>query len=419
MRQRGSFMGRYRTPTVLAAASLLLTALCAGQAPAAAPPGRVDIDPVVAEQLDEAITAAMRKADIPGVGVGLWIDGEDPYVRAFGTSDKATGVPIKTDMHTRIGSVTKTFTITAVLQLVDDGKVRLDAPISTYLDGVPGGGKITVRQLADMRSGLYNYTEDPRLLAAYKADPHRAWTPQELLDTAFRHPANFPPGTRWEYSNTNTVLLGLLVEKVAGQPLHTYLEQHVLEPAGLDATSLPTGAEIASPFVHGYTNFTPDGATVDASTWNPSWAWAAGAMISTMDDLHSWVPTLVTGKLPDGDRLLEPATQAQRVRMLPTGHPDIGYGLGIAELDGWIGHNGELPGYETIAVRLPQARATMVIVVNSDVDGKFGNLSSLIANTVTKIVTPEHVWGLPPAAQPNTVPEPSTPSTPPTPAPSS
>ncbi|MFD3551118.1 serine hydrolase domain-containing protein [Streptomyces goshikiensis] len=407
-------MGRYRAPTALAAASLLLTALCAGQAPAAAPPGRVDIDPVAVERLDDAITAAMREAAIPGVGVGLWIDGDGSYVRSFGTADKATGTPLKTDMHTRIGSVTKTFAITAALQLVDDGKVRLDAPVSTYLDGVPGGENITVRQLADMRSGLYNYTEDPRWLATFKADPYRAWTPRELLAIAFRHPADFPPGARWAYSNTNTVLLGLLVEKVSGQPLHTYLEQHVLEPAGLDATSLPTGAEIASPFVHGYTNFTPDGATVDASAWNPSWGWAAGAMTSTMDDLRSWVPTLVSGRLPDGDRLLEPDTQAQRLHVLPTGHPGVRYGLGIADIDGWVGHNGELPGYETIAVRLPQARATLVIVVNSDVDGKFGSLSGLIAHAVTKIVTPEHVWTLPAAAQPNAVPEPSTPpSTPP------
>ncbi|MFE3789250.1 serine hydrolase domain-containing protein [Streptomyces goshikiensis] len=412
-------MGRYRTPTALAAASLLLTALCAGQAPAATPPGPVDINPAVAGRLDAAITSAMREAAIPGVGVGLWIDGDDPYVRSFGTSDKATGVPFKTDMHTRIGSVTKTFAITALLQLVDDGKVRLDAPVSTYLDGVPGGERITVRQLADMRSGLYNYTEDPRWLATFKADPHRAWTPRELLAIAFRHPADFPPGARWAYSNTNTVLLGVLVEKISGQPLHTYLKQHVFEPAGLAATSLPTGAEIASPFVHGYTNFTPDGATVDASTWNPSWGWAAGAATSTMDDLRSWVPTLVSGRLPDGGRLLEPATQAQRLRVLPTGYPDVRYGLGIADIDGWVGHNGELPGYETIAVRLPQARATLVIVVNSDVDGRFGSLSGLIANAVTKIVTPEHVWALPAAAQPSAVPEPSTPATATAPKPSS
>ncbi|MEU6315316.1 serine hydrolase domain-containing protein [Streptomyces sp. NPDC047014] len=403
---------RHRTPAVLAAATLLLSALCAGQAPAAAPPGRVGVDPVVAEKLDDAITAAMREADIPGVGVGLWIDGDESYVRSFGTSDKTTGTPIKTDMHTRIGSVTKTFTVTGVLQLVDEGRIRLDAPVSTYLDGIPGGDRITVRQLADMRSGLYNYTEDPRWLSTFQADPYRSWTPQELLDIAFRHPADFPPGARWAYSNTNTVVLGLLVEKISGQPLHTYLEQHVFAPAGLDATSLPTGAEITSPYVHGYTNFTADGATVDASGWNPSWGWSAGAMISTIDDLRAWVPTLVDGRLPDGGRLLEPGTQAQRLRMLPTGHPDVGYGLGIARIDGWIGHNGELPGYETIAVRLPQARATLVIVVNSDVDGKTGSLSSLIANRVTKIVTPDHVWDLPPAAQPQAVPEPTPSSTP-------
>lgn len=402
-------MGRYRTSTVAAAASLLLTALCAGQAPTAAPPGRVGIDDVIAEELDDAITGAMREAGIPGVGVGLWIDGDDAYVRAFGTSDKTTGTPIKTDMHTRIGSVTKTFTVTGVLQLVDDGKVRLDAPISTYLNGVPGGDRITVRQLGEMRSGLYDYTGDPRWLAAFKADPHRAWTPQQLLDIAFRHPANFTPGARWEYSNTNTVLLGLLVEKISGQPLHTYLQQHVFARVGMDATSLPTGAEITSPYVHGYTNFTPGGATVDAAGWNPSWGWAAGATISTIDDLHTWVPTLVGGQLPDGDRLLAPATQAQRLRMLPTGHPGLGYGLGIADFNGWIGHNGELPGYETIAVRLPQDRATLVIVVNSDVDGKFGNLSSLIASRITKIVTPKHVWSLARDAQPNALPEPTAP----------
>ncbi|MEU9148788.1 serine hydrolase domain-containing protein [Streptomyces sp. NPDC048349] len=402
-------MARYRTrtATALAAASLLLTALCAGQAPAAAPSGRAGIDPATAEKLDDAITAAMREADIPGVGVGLWIDGERSYERAFGTADKAAGTPMKTDLFTRIGSVTKTFTVTGVLQLVDEGKVRLDAPISTYLDGVPGGDRITVRQLAEMRSGLYSYTEDESWLASYQADPHRSWTPQQLLDVAFKHPAEFRPGARWAYSNTNTVLLGLLVEKVSGRPLHTYLDQHVLEPAGLDDTSLATGSAMPDPYAHGYTNFTKDGTTTDASTWNPSWAWAAGAIISTMDDLRSWVPTLVNGRLPGGDRLLEPGTQAQRLRAVPTGYPDVGYGLGIADVDGWIGHNGELPGYETIAARLPQARATLVIVVNSDVDGKSGNLSSLIGNTVTKIVTPEHVWSLPVQAQPNAVPEPS------------
>ncbi|CAL9464594.1 D-aminopeptidase [Streptomyces sp. enrichment culture] len=391
---------RHRAVPAVAAASLLLAALCAGQAPAAALPGRVDIDPATAERLDEAITETMRKAGIPGVSVGVWTDGGGSYERAFGTADTATGTPMKTDLHTRIGSVTKTFTVTAVLRLVDDGKVALDDPIGRYVDGVPGGDRITVRQLADMRSGLYNYTEDPGFLAAMQKDPNRAWSPQELLDTAFKHPPRFAPGTRWEYSNTNTVLLGLLVEKVGSLPLRDYVRDEVLEPAGLDDTALPVGAEIPDPYVHGYTDFAPGGKTTDASGWNPSWAWAAGAMTSTLEDLRTWAPVMASGRLPDGGRLLEPGTQAQRVRMLPTGHQGVRYGLGIAEFDGWIGHNGELPGYETIAVRLPQERTTFVVVVNSDIDKKEGSLSSLIGNAVTRIVTPENVWELPAEAQP-------------------
>ncbi|MET9962496.1 serine hydrolase domain-containing protein [Streptomyces sp. NPDC006326] len=410
-------MRSFRAVPVMAAASLLLTALCAGQAPAAVSSGRAGVDPATAERLDDAITAAMKKEGIPGVGVGLWFDGGGSYERSFGTADKAAGTPMKADLYTRIGSVTKTFTVTAVLQLVDQGKLRLDDPVSKYLGGVPGGDRITIRQLAEMRSGLPNYTEDTAWLAELRADPARSWSPQQLLATAFRHPATSPPGTRWEYCNTNTVLLGLLVEKLSGQDLAAYLREHVLEPAGLDDTALPKGAEIPSPYLHGYTTFSPGGNVVDSSGWNPSWAWAAGAMTSTLDDLHTWVPALTGGKLPDGGRLLEPGTQAQRVRTLPTGHPGVGYGLGIADVNGWIGHNGELPGYETIAARLPQQNAVLVVIVNSDIDKDTGSLSTLIGKTVTEIATPDHRWELPAAAQPEATPPPATPTAPPPPKP--
>ncbi|MGP3683651.1 serine hydrolase domain-containing protein [Streptomyces sp. IBSNAI002] len=398
-------MRSFRAFPALAAASVLLTALCAGQAPATVPQGRVDVDAATAERLDDAISAAMRKAGIPGVSVGLWFDGRGSYQRSFGVSDTTTKIPMKTDLFTRIGSVTKTFTVTGVLQLVDEGKLGLDDPVSRHLDGVPGGDRITIRQLADMRSGLFNYTEDKEWLAAFQAAPTRSWTPRELLKIAFRHSAEFPPGSRWEYSNTNTVLLGLLVEKLSGQSLSAYLREHVLDPAGLDDTAFPTGAGIRRPYAHGYTDFTPDGKVADASLWNPSWGWAAGAMTSTLDDLRTWVPVLTSGKLPDGERLLEAGTQADRMRALPTGHPGVGYGLGIANINGWVGHNGELPGYETIAARLAQHAAVLVVIVNSDIDKGTGSLSTLIGKTVTEIATPDHPWSLPAAAQPNATPD--------------
>ncbi|MFJ3926195.1 serine hydrolase domain-containing protein [Streptomyces sp. NPDC090022] len=388
-------LGRFRGISAAAAASLLLAALCAGPAPAAAPPGRPDLDPATVQRLDDALAAAMERGGFPGMNVGLWIDGGGSYQRSLGVSDQATGAPMKADLFHRIGSVTKTFTVTAVLQLVDEGRIGLDDPIARYVDGVPGGERITVRQLAGMRSGLYDYTLDPTWMAEVRANPQRVYTPRQLLDIAFAHPAQFPPGTKWMYSNTNTVLLGLLIEKVGGQPLAAFLREHVFDALHLNDTSLPKDGAMPTPYAHGYTDFSPSGKPVDSSLWNPSWAWAAGAVISDLDDLRAWVPALADG------RLLEPATQAQRMRMTPTGHPGLGYGLGILSLNGWVGHNGDIPGYETLAIRLPAERTTLVVLINSDIDNGTGSLSSLIGKTVTEIVTPRHPFAPPSAAQPN------------------
>ncbi|MER5934786.1 serine hydrolase domain-containing protein [Streptomyces sp. NPDC002054] len=402
---------RLRAGPACAAAALLLTVLCTGQAPAAAPPGRADLDQATVERLDEAITAVMRQTGIPGANVGLWIDGRGDYVRSFGVSDTSSGTPMKTDLFTRTGSVTKTFTITAVLRLVDAGRVGLDDPISRYVEGVPGGDAITVRRLAEMRSGLYDYAEDPKLQASLKADPYRTWTPRQLLDIAFAHPAQFAPDARWQYSNTNTVLLGLLIEKVSGKSLGEFLRQEVFAPVRLSDTVFPTDAAMPEPYAHGYTDFTPTGKTADASLWNPSWTWAAGAVISDLDDLHDWVPVLADGRLPDGKPLVKPATQAQRLDVEPTGHPGISYGLGIMEVNGWFGHTGDLPGYESLAIRLPSAGATLVVLVNSDINHENGSASDLIGKTVTEIATPAHPWSSPAAARP-TAPGPSPNSSP-------
>ncbi|MEU9160190.1 serine hydrolase domain-containing protein [Streptomyces sp. NPDC048424] len=391
MARNHPFRGRYRRATAPAAAVLLLAALCAGTTPDRYVPAslRQDFDSATVEKLDAALTKIMKEADVPGLNVGVWIPGRGVYEKSFGVADKKTGTPMKADLHTRIGSVTKPFTVTGVLQLVDQGKVGLDDPISRYVTGVPGGDAITVRQLAEMRSGLFNYTQDKKFLAGLRDDPHRAYTPRQVLDLAFAHPPNFAPDAKWQYSNTNTILLGLLVEKVGGQPLDDYLREHVFSPLGLNSTSLPGDGVMPDPHAHGYTDFTPDGAVTDATTWNPSWGWAAGAVVSDLDDLHTWAPALADG------RLLTEETQAQRLRTLPTGVPGISYGLGILDTNGWLGHNGEIPGYESIAAQLPAENASLVVLVTSDIDHDGKNLSSLVGNAVTSIVTPDHPWPAP------------------------
>ena len=371
------------------------------QPSASAPPTSSSAEPAkpvsdaVAQRLDGAVNQAMVAAKVPGAIIGVW--GPDgSYIRAFGVADKATREPMKTDFYSRIGSETKTFTVTGVLQLADQGKLGLDDPIAKFVDGVPEGDKITLRQLAQMQSGLFNYSESPEFQQAMLADPRRPFTPQELLNFAFAQPNAFPPGEGFEYCNTNTVLLGVVVEKVSGQPLHDYVRDHILTPLGMSHTSFPTTNAFPEPHAQGYTVQTADGKEANATDWNPSWGWAAGAMISTLDDMHIWAPALATGKL------LTPQTQEQRLQTVgaPGLPPQDGYGLGIFSLGGWIGHNGSLPGYQTVAVYLPEKKqTTMVILINTDIESQGGEPGTALATAITTELTPDHIYTLSPEIQ--------------------
>ncbi|MFI5829734.1 serine hydrolase domain-containing protein [Streptomyces sp. NPDC051578] len=348
------------------------------------------LTPAVARQLDAAIQKVMKEAQVPGVIVSLSAPGKGTYERAFGVAAKATGAPMTPDLNMRIGSETKTFTVTALLKLVDAGKVRLDDHIGRYVSGVPNGDRITLRQLAEMRSGLFNYSEDPGFFKALTTNPRRPFTPRELLGYSFKHPVLFAPGATFSYCNTNLILLGLVVEKASGDKLADYIQHNVIEPAGLHHTLFPTGAEFPKPHAQGYTNQTASGKTEDAADWNPSWGWAAGAMISDRDDLRTWAKVLATGTL------LTPSTQAQRLKVLNAGDiPDAGYGLGIFNVEGWIGHNGSLPGYESLTVYLPGPQATLVVLLNTDITHQGAEPSTLFGQAITKTVTPEHVFDLP------------------------
>ncbi|MGW4509485.1 serine hydrolase domain-containing protein [Streptomyces sp. NPDC004436] len=345
-----------------------------------------ELTPAVAARLDAAIRQVQRETGVPGVTVGLWTPGKGSYLKSFGVADKTTGAPMAPGLGMRIGSETKTFTVTALLKLVDAGKVGLDDPVGKYVSGVPNGDRITLRQLAGMRSGLFNYSEDADFDKAFEATPRRPFTPRELLGYSFKHPVNFAPGAEFEYSNTNLILLGLVIEKVTGQPLHEVVQREVLDPAGLRRTAFPTNADMPDPHAQGYTNQTASGRIVDSTDWNPSWAWAAGAMTSDVQDLRRWAPILAEGTL------LTPATQAERLKTTSMNIPGDGYGLGIFDVQGWLGHNGSIPGYESLTVYLPQTRTTMVILLNTDVETDGQEPSTLFGEAVTGIVTPDHVF---------------------------
>jgi D-alanyl-D-alanine carboxypeptidase len=337
----------------------------------------------------EFVPKAMEQASIPGAIIGIWQDGATPYVRAFGVRDTATGEPMATDLYMRIGSVTKTFVTTAILQLVDQGKVGLDDPISRYVPGVPNGDAVSIRHLAAMRSGLFDYSDVTQ--AAMPDNQERRYTPQDLLEIIVQHPPDFPADTKFDYNNSNTVLLGLVVEKVSGQPLDRYIDEHIVQAEHLQHTLFPADAILPSPHAHGYTKM-PDGKIADGTDWNPSWGWAAGQMVSTVDDLHIWARDLATGKL------LTPAAQREREKFQPAPSEGDGalYGLGVEYQFGWIGHNGNITGYQTYAYYLPSEKTTMVVMVNSNADAvAVWNF----VRGIVKIITPDHPWPAPPSTE--------------------
>lgn len=177
-----------------------------------------------------------------------------------------------------------------------------------------------------------------------------------------------------------------MIEKVTGRKLADVIHERVLRPAGLHHTLFPQDDEFPEPHPRGYTDQTLSGEVEDVTNWNLSWAWAAGAMISNLHDLRRWAKVVATGEL------LSPETQAQRLRTLPTGYPGTTYGLGILETNGWIGHNGSIPGYETVTVCLPSQRATMVVMLDTDVLSGDQEPSTLLARAITAVVTPGNVY---------------------------
>jgi CubicO group peptidase (beta-lactamase class C family) len=286
--------------------------------------------------------------------------------------------------HFRCGSVTKTFTGTAILQAAQRGDLRLDHPVSRYRPDVPNGKHITIEQLLTMRSGLYNYSLSLRLNETLDRNPGHVFRPRDLLRIAYEARPNPDPGKEWEYSNTNTVLLGLIAEKLFDLPLAKIFHERLFEKLGMRGSSLPaiTSAAIPRPHPRGYM-FGTNVSTLktqklppreiaaaeanklkpnDVTGINPSWAGAAGAAISTAEDLATWVKALCDGSL------LNRRWQRRRLDSIQPTDPidpgSAGYGLAIAKFGPLYGHTGKLPGFQTFTGYDPARRLTLIVWTN-------------------------------------------------------
>ena len=346
------------------------------------------LKPIDKSALQTMVDTTAKELIIPGAVVLLRTP-RGEFTVSYSTTLLGATSPPGADTHFRIASNTKTMTAAVIVLLAQEGKLSLDDPVSKYVPGVPDGDKITIAQLLEMRSGLYNYTSDPIISETIDTNPAKVWTPAELLAIAFAHPPNFPPGKEYEYNNTNYALLGLLAEKVDGKPLAQVMHDRLFGPQNMQHTELPSSTvnTIPEPYSHGYLYGSSSVALVgeppysrevqaaaragtllpkDYTDVNHSNAAAAGGVISTADDLATWIKALAGGKVFNADYQrrwfdsLQPEDASK-----PKGQK---YGYGIAQLS-WgpntiYFHGGETPGYNSKISYDPTNQLTLIIWTN-------------------------------------------------------
>ncbi|WP_407360039.1 serine hydrolase domain-containing protein [Microbacterium sp. LBN7] len=377
--RRGASRSQRLLAVVATAAVAVGLAGCAAPAPeasakpSAAADGAVEFDAAALTAMFEEQAEEMM---LPGAVVIVRTPDGDIEV-PYGVTEWGGSTPVTLDDHIRIGSNTKTWTGTVILQLVEDGRIALEDPVSKYRPDVPNGDNITIEQLLTMRSGLFNYTTTLELNAALDETPDRVWDPEELVRMGLAGEPYFAPGEGYMYSNTNTVLLGLIAEQLEGKKLPEIYQERLFEPLGLTETSFPAlaDASIAEPVAHGYM-FSNNVDTMEGSALpadelaaaqagellptdhtddNPSWAWSAGAGISTAPELATWVEAL------GGGGVLSDEMQKKRIESVQPSDGEGAYGWGVAGMGSFYGHIGEMPGYNSFMGYDPETDVTVVV----------------------------------------------------------
>ena len=368
--------------------AICLAVLIAGCSATAETAHSAALKPIDPKAFQATVDAAAKGLGVPGAFVLLRTP-QGEFAASFGTTELGTDTPPAGNTHFRIASNTKTMTAALIVLLAQDGQLKLSDPVSSYVPNVPNGQNITIAQLLTMRSGLYGYSSDPALAAAMDADPGKAWTPQEVLDIAFRHPPQFAPDTAYDYSNTNYALLGLVAEKVGGRPLAEQLHTRLLAPLDLAQTSLPGPGDTAmpAPYSHGYMyggsyyaladepypaemQAAARGGTlrpVDYTNQNPSYATAAGGAISTGENLATWIKALVSGAVFNADYHQKWLSSLQPEDPNAPDGQKYGYGISYQRFGpnaAMFYHGGELPGFNSYMGYDPDSDVSLVIWTN-------------------------------------------------------
>jgi CubicO group peptidase (beta-lactamase class C family) len=355
--------------TLVASASLIaFVGSLQGQMPAPA-------DTVLARQVDAIANQVLQSTGVPSASVAVVKNGRLAYTNAYGAAKLDPRVAATPDLRYAIGSISKQFTAVAILLLQQDGKLRLDDPVSRFIPGLTRGNEVTVRQLLSHTSGYQDFWPQDYVMPGML----QATTPQAIADAWARKPLDFAPGSRWQYSNTNYTLAGMVVEKASGMPFFQFVRSRILVPAGLtsamDFDASPRAANTTGYIRYGLGPLRP---APDAGT---GWMWAAGELAMTAKDLATWDINLIR------HGLLSPASyrELQREVVLNNG-AGTGYSLGLdVGMRGdhfMLEHSGEVSGFTAENMVFPDDSAAIVVLTNQDAAPASGAIANQIATAL-------------------------------------
>jgi len=314
-------------------------------------------------KLRDVTDSVIENTDVPGI-VALVSDKKKgiDWIYAAGYSNLETKAPMDENHTFRMASISKTFVGTVALQMVDEGKIKLEDKISPLFPEYAFSNQITLAMLLGMTSGIYDYTYDDRFLYALNHEPLTVWTREQLLELSLSHGLSFPPGTSWEYSNTNYTVLGLIIEKLSGNTLEEEIQRRIIEPLHLKNTGfLVSGTTF--PGDHGRGYYSEDAPEVhDATEYaDISNLWACGSGYSNPRDLQKFAERLV------GGGFLSDSLQHRRLSEKQWVGGIFGYsGLSILQLGSFYGHGGIIWGYTTAMYHSIEKECTVVIYFNCD-----------------------------------------------------
>jgi D-alanyl-D-alanine carboxypeptidase len=326
---------------------------------------------------------------------GVWKDGRRLASGALGES--RPGVPATRADHFRIGNTGESLMTTLLLQLVDQGRVSLDDPLSNWLPNLPGAQQVTLGMLARSTSGYADYVTTDEFVDSLNANPFQRWKVSELVSLAFSRPSLFAPGTSWAFSDTNFLLLGKVLRRATGKPVDRLLRQRIWSELGMNETEMRIGPHIPAPVMHGYSR--QRGRYEDTTRWSPSWARRFANVTSSLGDMGRWAEALGTGSL-----------LSRRSHALQVGPQNVGlgpftqefyYAMGFGVTNGWIAANPQLLGYNGVVSYLPSKRAAVVVFTTQGPKGK-GSVAyaSAVYNRIGKLLAPNHAPSLPVCPRP-------------------